>query len=125
MKKVNVLGLRTTIYKVGDIDNAKEWYSKAFDTKPYFDEPFYVGFNIGGYELGLQPEEEIAAIKGDSVLSYWGVEDVENAFNHLIKLGAIEHEKPQHVGSEIIVATVKDPWENIIGFICNPHFKLV
>jgi lactoylglutathione lyase len=123
MKSTNILGLRTTIYKVGNIDNAKEWYSKAFGAKPYFDEPFYVGFNIGGYELGLQPEEKIEA-KGESVLSYWGVNNVDEAFNHLLKLGATEHEKPQNVGGEIIVATVKDPWENIIGFIYNPQFKL-
>lgn len=124
MKSSNILGLRTTIYKVGNIDNAKEWYSKAFGVKPYFDEPFYVGFNIGGYELGLQPEEKEHVEKGDSVLSYWGVNNVEEAFNHLLKLGATEHEKPQNVGGEIIVATVKDPWENIIGFIYNPEFKL-
>ncbi|MES2763588.1 MAG: VOC family protein [Bacteroidota bacterium] len=123
MKSTNILGLRTTIYKVGNIDNAKEWYSKAFGVAPYFDEPFYVGFNIGGYELGLQPEEQIVE-KGDSVLSYWGVNDVEEAFKHLLKLGATEHEKPQNVGGEIVVATVKDPWENIIGFIYNPEFKL-
>lgn len=124
MKKAKILGLRTTIYKVGDIDNAKEWYTKAFETKPYFDEPFYVGFNIGGYELGLQPEEDIAAIKGDSVLTYWGVDNVELCYKHLLKLGAIEHEKPQNVGGEIVVATVKDPWDNIIGLIYNPEFKL-
>src|SRR4249920_1787574 len=53
-----ILGLRTTIYKVNNISKAKEWYALAFETKPYFDEPFYVGFNIGGYELGLQPEEQ-------------------------------------------------------------------
>ena len=23
---------------------------------PYFDQPFYVGFNVGGYELGLSPD---------------------------------------------------------------------
>ena len=123
MKSTNILGLRTTIYKVGNIDNAKEWYSKAFGAKPYFAEPFYVGFNIGGYELGLQPEEECKVEKGDSVLSYWGVKNVDEAFNHLLQLGATEHEKPQNVGGEIIVATVKDPWENIIGFIYNPEFK--
>lgn len=123
MKSTNILGLRTTIYKVGNIDNAKEWYSKAFGVKPYFDEPFYVGFNIGGYELGLQPEEKIET-KGESVLSYWGVNNIDEAFNHLLQLGAIEHEKPQNVGGEIVVATVKDPWENIIGFIYNPEFKL-
>ena len=124
MKSFNILGLRTTIYKVGNIDNAKEWYSKAFGVEPYFDEPFYVGFNIGGYELGLQPEEQIAVEKGESVLSYWGVNNIDDTFNHLLQLGATEHEKPQNVGGEIIVATVKDPWENIIGFIYNPEFKL-
>ena len=44
-----MLGLRTTIYKVDDLAKAKEWYAKAFETQPYFDEPFYVGFNIQGY----------------------------------------------------------------------------
>ena len=57
MKKSKILGLRTTIFKVGDIENAKNWYANVFNTEPYFDQPFYVGFNIGGYELGLQPEE--------------------------------------------------------------------
>ena len=124
MNSTKILGLRTTIYKVGNIDNAKEWYSKAFGAKPYFDEPFYVGFNIGGYELGLQPEEQIDVHKGESVLCYWGVDDVNETFNHFLQLGATEHEKPQNVGGEIIVATVRDPWENIIGFIYNPEFKL-
>jgi len=57
MDKSKILGLRNTIYKVGDIENAKKWYANVFKTEPYFDQPFYVGFSIGGYELGLQPEE--------------------------------------------------------------------
>ena len=52
-----MLGLRTTIYKVSDLEQAKLWYAKIFETAAYFNEPFYVGFNIGGYELGLMPEE--------------------------------------------------------------------
>ena len=48
--KNKVVGLRTAIYRVEDINAAKEWYAKAFETEPYFDEPFYVGFDIGGYE---------------------------------------------------------------------------
>ena len=50
------LGLRTAIYWVADIEAAKAWYTKVLGIEPYFDEPFYVGFNVGGYELGLQPE---------------------------------------------------------------------
>lgn len=118
------LGLRTTIYKVQGLTEAREWYSKAFDTKPYFDEPFYVGFNIKGYELGLLPEEKQVIKKVDSVLSYWGVDDIHNVFNHLIELGAIELEKPTNVGGELMVASVLDPWQNIIGIIYNPEFKL-
>lgn len=116
-----MLGLRTTIYKVPNLKEAKEWYTKAFQTKPYFDEPFYVGFSIGGYELGLLPED---ASKGENVLSYWGVEDIQATYDHLISLGATEHEAPHSVGEPLLVATVKDPWENIIGLIYNPVFKL-
>ncbi len=119
-----MLGLRTTIYKVGDIDKAKEWYSLAFETAPYFDQPFYVGFNIGGYELGLQPEAEPTTVKAESVLTYWGVEDIQKQYRKLIDLGAAESEKPYNVGGELMVASVKDPWGNIIGIIYNPEFKL-
>ena len=119
-----MLGLRTTIYKVGDINAAKMWYAKAFGITPYFDEPFYVGFNISGYELGLQPEEKPTVNKAESVVSYWGVKDIEKVYRHLIDLGATEHEQPFNVGGELMTATVKDPWGNLIGVIYNPEFKL-
>jgi predicted enzyme related to lactoylglutathione lyase len=117
------LGLRTAIYKVPDIEAAKRWYTDAFHTPPYFDMPFYVGFNIAGYELGLQPDETNAT-RSDNVEMYWGVKNVQQSYNRLISLGAASHNPPQNVGEEIIVATVKDPWENIIGLIYNPTFKL-
>ncbi|MFL1896379.1 VOC family protein [Aquimarina sp. 2-A2] len=124
MGKTQFLGLRTTIYKVGDITNAKKWYSKAFGIEPYFDQPFYVGFNIGGFELGLQPEKEPIENKTENVVTYWGVNDINETYKKLIELGAIENEKPYNVGGEIMTATVKDPFGNIIGIIYNPEFKL-
>lgn len=119
-----MLGLRTTIYKVGDIDKAKAWYTKAFGVEPYFDEPYYVGFNIGGYELGLQPEDEPTSDKVESVVAYWGVENIQEIYDQFLRLGATENEKPYNVGGEIITATVKDPFGNVIGLIFNPHFKI-
>ena len=124
MGKSKFLGLRTTIYKVGDIQQAKEWYSGAFKAEPYFDQPFYVGFNIAGYELGLQPEERPTTEKPESVVTYWGVEDIQAAYGEFIRLGATENEKPYNVGGELMTATVKDPWGNVIGIIYNPEFKL-
>lgn len=117
------LGLRTTIYRVTDINKAKEWYSRVFATAPYFDEPFYVGFNIGGYELGLQPAAEGAEPGQGGVETYWGVEDIESVYQHLLVMGATPHDAPRNVGGDIMVAMVKDPWDNIIGIIYNPSFK--
>lgn len=119
----NILGLRTTIYKVPDINVAKEWYTKAFETSPYFDEPFYVGFNIGGYELGLLPEED-STEKSDNVLTYWGVEDIHAEYQRFLDSGAADFGKPENVGGEIMTAELKDPWGNVIGLIYNPEFKL-
>jgi predicted enzyme related to lactoylglutathione lyase len=122
---MKILGLRTTIYKVADMEKAKKWYADFLGFEPYFDEPFYVGFSVAGYELGLQPEEGVQGLeKADSVITYWGVENVSESFQTLIKLGAISHEEPTEVGGGIIVASLKDPWANIIGLIFNPHFAL-
>ena len=118
------LGLRTAIYHVDDIEKGKAWYSEVLGVKPYFDEPFYVGFNVGGYELGLQPGAGNGNDKADGAVAYWGVENAVAAFTRMLELGATVHEKVQDVGGEIKVATVKDPFGNIFGIIENPNFKV-
>jgi lactoylglutathione lyase len=119
-----ILGLRTCLYKVPNLDEAKKWYADAFGVKPYFDEPFYVGFDIGGFELGLLPTDGEKAANAENVVCYWGVEHVEQTFKEFIELGAEVHEEPHSVGEPLIVASVRDPWGNVIGFIYNPVFKV-
>lgn len=119
-----MLGLRTTIYRVNDLSTAKAWFTKAFQTPPYFDEPFYVGYNIEGYELELIPNEDPDGNNEDNVHTYWGVEDVEKEYTRLIELGAVEFEAPHNVGGELVVAAVKVPSGNVVGLIYNPSFKL-
>ena len=117
------LGLRTAIYMVDDMEKAKEWYSDIFQTQPYFDEPFYIGFNIGGYELGLHPPKETGK-KVDSVTAYWGVENIGTTMEWCKSKGAEEYEKITDVGGGIKVGSIKDPWGNVVGIIENPLFKL-
>jgi lactoylglutathione lyase len=62
--------------------------------------------------------------KTDNVLTYWGVADIEAAVKRFRSLGATEHEAPMNVGGEIMTASVRDPWGNVIGLIYNPEFKL-
>ena len=118
-----IQGLRTVIYDVTDIGKAKAWYTDVFGKPPYFDQPFYVGFNVGGYEFGLRPADK-PVITGNNVLTYWGVEDAAKAFEMLIEKGGEVYEPLQDVGDGIIVATIKDPFGNIFGIIQNPNFKV-
>jgi predicted enzyme related to lactoylglutathione lyase len=119
---MTALGLRTVIYHVPDLKRAKEWYSAAFGVKPYFDEPFYVGFSVGGYELGLDPDVKGVRPGAGGSVAYWGVANVEKAVEHFIREGATLKSPIQDVGEGIRVATVADPFGNLVGLIENPHF---
>jgi len=118
-----IKGLGTIAYKVPDIEKAKAWYAEVFGVQPYFDEPFYVGFNIGGFELGLYPSSSGLIRLGDTI-TYWRVDDIEAEYQRFILKGATAHEAPNHVGDDIFVADVLDPFGNVIGLIQNPHFDL-
>jgi predicted enzyme related to lactoylglutathione lyase len=115
-----LLGLRTAIYPVKDLDGAKAWYSKVTGHAPYFDQPFYVGFNVGGFELGLVPDGTPGTAGPQSL---WGVADAAESLARLVELGAEVLEEVQDVGEGIRVAAVRDPFGNRLGIIENPHFK--
>lgn len=113
-------GLRTVIYPAPDLEGAKEWWSSVLGQQPYFDEPFYVGFNVGGYELGLDPNADPTM----GSVAYWGVDNIEDAMGVLMGGGAQPHSDIDDVGEGIKVATVVNPVGDIVGVIENPHFKL-
>jgi len=114
------LGLRTVVYPAPDLAASKAWWTEVLGIKPYFDEPFYVGFNPGGYELGLNPAGDPAA--GPN--SYWGVRDIAAAGEHLIALGAVAVDAVQDVGDGIRLGTFRAPGGDLIGLIENPVFTL-
>jgi len=116
---IRLLGLRTVIYPAPDLAGAKAWWNEFLGTPPYFDEPFYVGFNPGGYELGLLPDADPSG----GALTYWGVEDVDEAVAAALQLGAREHTPASDVGDGIITATVTTPSGSVVGFIYNPHHE--
>jgi predicted enzyme related to lactoylglutathione lyase len=117
-----LLGLRTVIYKAPDLAKAKAWYSKTFDIAPYFDEPFYVGFNVGGFELGLDPDAGGQKAGPGGSVAYWGVKDLAMVVRDITSRGAEIVSPLQDVGDGIKVATARDPFGNVIGLIENPHF---
>ncbi len=117
------LGLRTAKYSAKDLQKAKAWYGSVLGIQPYFDQPFYVGFNVGGYELGLVPDNNAGLRRAPAGVAYWGVEDAHAAYKRLLDLGATPHEEVQDVGDGILVGELRDPFGNVLGIIQNPHFK--
>ena len=116
------IGLRTVIYRVLDIDQAKAWYTSAFEVEPYFDMPFYVGFQVGGFELGLDPDLSEGQPGPGGALAYWGVVNIEAGGRSTRRPGA----RRWSPLSRMLAAASRwrrspDPFGNPIGLIENPN----
>jgi predicted enzyme related to lactoylglutathione lyase len=101
-------GLGTVIYQVSDLKAATAWYTQVVGHPPYFDQPFYVGFDVGGYELGLQDDAPASAPQAN-VVAYWRCTDAATEVARILALGATLHAALADVGEGIKVATLRDP----------------
>jgi lactoylglutathione lyase len=117
-------GIRSCIYMVDDLEKATRWYSTAFGIEPDIESKDYVAFNVGGFELGLQLSTTNQRDKVNSIITYWAVEDIEEALYQLQIVGAQEHQEITELGEDKKQASVIDSWGNIIGLICNPNFEI-
>jgi catechol 2,3-dioxygenase-like lactoylglutathione lyase family enzyme len=111
-------GLETVVYYVEDLPAASAWYRKVLGLEPNYDTPYYVGFTVGGDELGLHPSEGKPAGAGGQT-AYWSVADIRAAIAHFVAHGAKE-QKVDEVGGGIVVGSVLDPFGNSLGLIQNP-----
>ena len=113
--------LASGLYIVPDLEEATAWYATALGVQPYFEESYYVGFRIGEQELGLVPAEGDDAPGAGGAIPYWLVEDADAALAHLLESGAAAHYPVTDVGGGVLVASVKDPYGNVIGIIEMPE----
>ena len=116
-----ILGLRTALYPAPDLAAGRAWYGKVLGIEPYFDQPFYVGFAVGGFELGLVPDAQPGDLGAQPL---WGVTDIAAEVDRLLALGAAPIDPVTEVGEGIKVAAVRDPFGNRLGLIENPHFRV-
>jgi predicted enzyme related to lactoylglutathione lyase len=111
--------LRTVIYHATDLEKAKIFYQTILGFAPYFDEPFYVGFEINGCELGLDPDMTNVQT-GNHQVAYWSVNDIQIAVNKILAIANTKLIEPiNNVGGTIEVAVVEDPFGNYIGLIAG------
>jgi len=111
-------GIRTIIYPVKDIVQAKKLYSMLLGVKPYMDEAYYVAFNVGGQDVGLDPHGHSQGMTGP--VGYWHVGDIKKSLKLLLTAGAQAQQEVKDVGGGKLIASVKDADGNVIGLIQLP-----
>src|SRR5258706_10137614 len=99
-------GIKTVIYPVKDLPQAKKLYSKLLGFEPYADEAYYVGYKIGDQDIGLDPNGHKQGMAGP--LAYFHVSDIKSSLQSLLDAGAQVQQEVKDVGGGKLIATVKD-----------------
>ena len=111
-------GMKAIIYPVKDIARAKKLYSELLGAEPDMDEAYYVGFNVGGLDVGLDPNGHSQGMTGP--VGYWHVDDIEKSLRSLLDAGAQAQQEVKDVGGGKLIASVKDADGNVIGLMQLP-----
>jgi predicted enzyme related to lactoylglutathione lyase len=105
-------GIQTVIYPVKDLDKAKSLFRELLGVEPYADAPYYVGFKVGGQDIGLDPHSHT-----EGMTAYYHVDDIQKSLKLLVDGGATTIQEVKDVGGGRLIASVKDENGNIIGLV--------
>lgn len=117
-----MLGLRTHIVRTENIKEVSDWYKKIFQKEPYFENEWYIGFDIQGFEFWVF-KADVEQTKNHSINMYWWVEDIQDEYERIIQLWAKSLCQPVNVWGNILMADLQDPFGNFFGIIYNPDFR--
>jgi predicted enzyme related to lactoylglutathione lyase len=111
-------GIRTVIFPVRDLAQAKALYGTLLGVEPYADEAYYVGYRVEGQEIGLDPNGHSQGMTGP--VGYWDVDDIQESLKLLLDAGAEVQRPVGDVGGGKLIAWVKDADGNVIGLAQSP-----
>ena len=106
--------VKTVVYPVKDAAAAKQLYGEIFGP-PVMDEQYYVGFRVGGEDVGLDPNGHARGMTGP--VAYWTVDDIEREAERLVSAGATLTETVRDVGGGRRIAMLTDADGNQIGLL--------
>jgi predicted enzyme related to lactoylglutathione lyase len=108
-------GIKTIIYPVKDLAQAKALYGELMGVQPSMDEAYYVGFSVAGQDIGLDPHGHSKGMTAP--VCYWHVDDINSSVQALLDAGAEALQEVRDVGGGKLIASVKDADGNVIGLI--------
>ena len=106
------------VIPVDDTTRAKAFYGRVLRSEPYVDEAYYVGYRVGGLEIGLDPNGHRQGLTGP--LPYWTVDDIRKSLIELRDGGAEVQQDVKDVGGGKLTALVKDADGNLVGLLQAP-----
>jgi lactoylglutathione lyase len=107
--------VNTLIYPVADLDTAKRVFTALLGAQPHTDQPYYVGYNVDGQELALDPNGHRKGLTGAT--PFWAVDDLEATVAALVEAGATVTQQPTDVGGGRRTASLADADGNMIGLM--------
>jgi predicted enzyme related to lactoylglutathione lyase len=108
----------TVIYPVKDLAQATTLFSAVLGVAPSSEAPYYVGFQVGGQDIGLDPNGHGKGMTGP--VPYVEVDDITRRLDQLLDAGATTQQPITDVGGGKLVAIVRDADGNPIGLIQSP-----
>jgi predicted enzyme related to lactoylglutathione lyase len=97
------------VIPVSNLEAAKALYTTLFGD-PHTDQPYYVGYNVDGFEVALAPGD---ATGGPVV--YTDVDDLDAVRATLLQAGVTERDAPRQVAPEARVCVLLDADGNPFG----------
>jgi predicted enzyme related to lactoylglutathione lyase len=111
-------GIKTIVYPVRDLAKARTLFTELLGVKPAMDEAYYVGYNVAGQDVGLDPHGHSKGMTGP--VGYWHVSDIKQRLQSLLDAGAQAVQEVTDVGGGKLIASVKDADGNVIGLLQMP-----
>ena len=111
-------GMKTIMYPVKDLAAAKQLYGALLGVEPVMDEPYYVGYDVDGQDIGLDPNGHAKGMTGS--LGYWHVDDITATLDAIVAAGGEQQQAVSDVGGGKLIATVTDADGNLIGLLQAP-----
>jgi predicted enzyme related to lactoylglutathione lyase len=111
-------GIKVIIYPVKDLAQAKAQFTKLLGVEPYSDAPYYVGYKVGGQDIGLDPNGHKSGMTGP--VAFYEVDDIKQCVQDIIDAGGQVQQALRDVGAGRQIASVKDAENNVIGLLQDP-----
>ena len=111
-------GCSLIVFPVSNLKSTTKLYRTLLGTDPYVEQEYYVGFRLGEFEVGLDPQGHQRGSTG--ALAYWTVDDAAARLQALIDAGAEKVQDATDIGYGKIIAIAKDADGSMIGLLQAP-----